>query len=984
MRLLLLAAGALAADSGPVDVDMVHPADAPLRCVHFLSRSEGWVVGDQGAAFSTVDGGRTWQLRSRPTGSSLTFVRMREFEGFLAARRSLPYQRGGVGEILRTEDGGATWKPAATPPGMAGVRRIWFDDEGFGYAIGESSDAHPSGLAVTTDRGESWTLLGEYATAGWTAALALNDEHVILGDAEGRIWNLKAGQIRDASPDGVSRAIRGFAASGGRIWAVGDAGTILCSSDSGMRWEKRSLPLPAEAAAVLDFHAVEAVDQCIWIVGRPGSVVLRSGDSGESWSLCRTPNPTPLNAVDFVDQTHGWAVGDLGVILATEDGGRSWIVQQQGDGRAGILWVAADADGVPLSAVAKLGAEDGFRIVVEALVAAHPGDRRPGAASREARFAEAVRAAGGAAAHVSTRFPSPPPETAPTSESTLAHWHALHGRTEELLLREIALALRIWRPAIVVIDERPEDPHDPTPRSTVNRLCRDALRAAADPNMFREQLEVLGLAPSDAAALLVVEPPAAGGGLVLSPAQRGSRVPETFGVVGLLAESRMSEDVPSPREPFQLKPEAEGDGSIDSILGAVAEGSPGRRRVSLGEDAPAPDAPPPAAPDVSELLAGFGGGPDRQFEQMKNVLRAASPAHAGVLLFDLSGELATLGRTRDSKSVQDFLILHLPDHPLSTPVLRQMLQYFSSSEIARMERRGASEPERDLAPEARLAQALAYSGRMHAERRPLALHPMTAVATASAYRRLGKRELARRQFAPLLSAPRGTAARDIAELEMWEMNRSTSPLRRFARAVWTDEPPYLDGRLDDRCWIENRSISLDGASLETTAGFNTVVRIRYDDEYLYIAATCDFPDPSHRVEAVPRTSPDADSSDHDRLMLAFDVDRDYQTHFEFTIDCRGLVGDRCAGDPDWNPRWFVATDRDDKQWRVEAAVPLAELTDDAALTNQAWAFHAIRIVPGRAVLGWTGPTSPVVRGEDCTLLLFGGRDSGGKTSNRAN
>jgi photosystem II stability/assembly factor-like uncharacterized protein len=51
-----------------------------------------------------------------------------------------------------------------------------------------------------------------------------------------------------------------------------------------------------------------------------------TGSGGWVWQ-----NPLPqgntLNAVDFVDTGHGWAVGDNGVILATEDGGNSWIQQ---------------------------------------------------------------------------------------------------------------------------------------------------------------------------------------------------------------------------------------------------------------------------------------------------------------------------------------------------------------------------------------------------------------------------------------------------------------------------------------------------------------------------------------------------------------------------------------------------------------------------------------------------------------------------------
>ena len=40
----------------------------------------------------------------------------------------------------------------------------------------------------------------------------------------------------------------------------------------------------------------------------------------------------PLNAVRFVDATHGWAAGDDSRIIVTSDGGASWTPQASGAG----------------------------------------------------------------------------------------------------------------------------------------------------------------------------------------------------------------------------------------------------------------------------------------------------------------------------------------------------------------------------------------------------------------------------------------------------------------------------------------------------------------------------------------------------------------------------------------------------------------------------------------------------------------------------
>jgi photosystem II stability/assembly factor-like uncharacterized protein len=42
------------------------------------------------------------------------------------------------------------------------------------------------------------------------------------------------------------------------------------------------------------------------------------------------PQGNPLHDITFVDEQQGWAVGDMGTILHTVDGGESWQIQQQG------------------------------------------------------------------------------------------------------------------------------------------------------------------------------------------------------------------------------------------------------------------------------------------------------------------------------------------------------------------------------------------------------------------------------------------------------------------------------------------------------------------------------------------------------------------------------------------------------------------------------------------------------------------------------
>lgn len=89
------------------------------------------------------------------------------------------------------------------------------------------------------------------------------------------------------------------------------------------RWEPR---LVLTGGGIAD--VVFASESTAWAVG-DGAIFL-SGDGGRSW---RTVHSTPfqLIAVDAApDGLRGWAVGVLGQVLATSDGGRTWVEQDAG------------------------------------------------------------------------------------------------------------------------------------------------------------------------------------------------------------------------------------------------------------------------------------------------------------------------------------------------------------------------------------------------------------------------------------------------------------------------------------------------------------------------------------------------------------------------------------------------------------------------------------------------------------------------------
>ncbi len=77
-------------------------------------------------------------------------------------------------------------------------------------------------------------------------------------------------------------------------------------------------------------HNLLAVDygdeDNLWAVGYRG-IILHSNDSGKSWKKQHSHTIATLADVDFINAKEGWAVGQWRIILHTSDGGKHWEKQ---------------------------------------------------------------------------------------------------------------------------------------------------------------------------------------------------------------------------------------------------------------------------------------------------------------------------------------------------------------------------------------------------------------------------------------------------------------------------------------------------------------------------------------------------------------------------------------------------------------------------------------------------------------------------------
>jgi hypothetical protein len=222
----------------------------------------------------------------------------------------------------------------------------------------------------------------------------------------------------------------------------------------------------------------------------------------------------------------------------------------------------------------------------------------------------------------------------------------------------------------------------------------------------------------------------------------------------------------------------------------------------------------------------------------------------------------------------------------------------------------------------------------------------------------------------------GTPWAQAADSELWLTNISRPPTGQMTPCGFTPTRPVLDGVLSDPCWQDAAEVPLvaSAGGRETASdgvGKQALAMISHDGQFLYFAARLP------RAPGVRTDGPvkggrrhDDDLADFDRVVLSLDVDRDYVTYFNFEIDQRGCTSEACWHDTSWNPRWLVAVSGDEKEWRLEVAIPLEEITPIVPQQGMAWAIGVTRIIPAVGLESWTQPAAKVPRPESFGLLRF--------------
>lgn len=998
--------------------------DAELTDVLFLDADRGFAVGDRGVIWGTDDGGRTWKRQPSPVSCRLESISFCDpLHGWIVGGWTHPYSHKTTGVVLQTHDGGERWT-LITGQLLPALWHVKFLDREMGVAVGAATPMFPAGVFQTRDGGRTWNPLPRGHSVGWLTGDFRSPSDGAVAGRNGELAILQnASLLQSRTPSLGPRHLNRMNLSDPNAgWLVGDGGLVLTTSNGGAHWQHPAGTMAPEISRQFDFRALAVRPDHCWIAGSPGSCVLHSADQGATWDVFPTGQSIPLRALAFVDEQRGWAVGGLGTILATRDGGRTWRRQRSGGTRVAWLGLFSEPERTPAELIASLSASDGYLSAVEFLCRRDLDVSSVEESGWERRAHEAVVSAGGSFGDSAWRFPLRQAGLVQTTDDIVAGWDAASDRKGvDHLIEHVVKKIRQWRPEVIVTERASPAGEDPVAHLT-NQIVLQAIERSADRLTYPEQIVTAGMEPWTVKKVYCLVGEDERGSVVLTTSQLATRlgmslVEQASNARGLISDQHA---VIPPAIGFRLVhnrlPEKL---SREDFFSGIILPPGGEARRTWSE----------AAGDPQLLAAAIRRR--RNFEQLmtrsedivggawlgqvEDLTKGMKRESAGAVLHQLATRYHQTGRSDLAAETLRVLVQRYPDHTLAEKAATWLIQYHSSTEVglqlkratryieqqstliphrpkpivaqtgfvdsveplspptfepqplATAEQVGTAAPK--LNPRERSAEAIEL-GRVVERMNPaLFVEPSLRFPLSVAFRELGLARDADRYFHSLSGRGLNEAWEDCARAELWLTHATGVAPKPVCVCAAVAGKPRLDGVLDDEIWKSGQPLDLKSVQHDDQS-WPCIVVLVHDDEFLYIGINSRKPNEAeYPTTNVPRPR-DADLGSEDRVDLLIDLDRDYASYYQLSVDHRGWTNEACFGDPTWNPTWYVAVHSDESKWSIEAAIPLTEIAGQVPQRRTAWAVGIQRVIPGVGFQSWTEPASVRVRPEGFGLLAF--------------
>jgi photosystem II stability/assembly factor-like uncharacterized protein len=281
------------------------PSGAACLNVTFTDRLTGYILNNNGDLLRTVDQGSHWSVYENFPNASV--MQIADSTGIIACSN---------GTVYASSDNGVTWHTSYT-----GSNIVWA-----GLSIASRDTIFLSNysgqLFKSDDGGHTWNQLG-INVAPLRAFCFPNSRVGYVGSAESTIYKTEDGGIswRKVDSSNLSLGIVGINfANADTGYVCKEFDSVLVTHDGGKTW--------ASATSYQQASVIDIVNDTLTYVGGEDGLIARSGDGGRTYTSVTPPNGFKdgyeIYALAFVAPDTGFAVGLLGRILKTTDGGQTW------------------------------------------------------------------------------------------------------------------------------------------------------------------------------------------------------------------------------------------------------------------------------------------------------------------------------------------------------------------------------------------------------------------------------------------------------------------------------------------------------------------------------------------------------------------------------------------------------------------------------------------------------------------------------------
>ena len=283
-----------------------------LTDVFFVDEQKGWVVGQNGVIANTVNGGTIWNLQTSNTLEKLNSVQfIDENIGWIA---------GNNGIVLKTINGGTIWDKISFPQKID-LNSNYFVSADTGWVVGENAYIYK-----TDDAGQTWqhqpgpheydysdyyTIQFINSKIGWVAGGNWTYTRNIFAKTEngGETW-----QYISTKTD-IIYDFNFFDDRYGWLVTCGGCGNdgsrIYHTENGGFSWQEQYFVNTYKGS----FSAIGFFNQNSGLAVSSDGIILYTNDSGNTWNIEKSIAASSLSSICFVKQNSVWLVGDCGNIL---------------------------------------------------------------------------------------------------------------------------------------------------------------------------------------------------------------------------------------------------------------------------------------------------------------------------------------------------------------------------------------------------------------------------------------------------------------------------------------------------------------------------------------------------------------------------------------------------------------------------------------------------------------------------------------------